>query len=212
MTFTDRRDYIRQTYATETAAQKKARESLTDPNDQISIHPEDGRFLQCLIHLAKVKTIVEIGTLGGYSALWMADALPDDGLLTTIEYDPRRAAIARDNTKHEKKIKIIEGDALTVLPQLSQDGPFDMAFIDADKLQYGHYLDWAEENIRKDGLIICDNAFLFDAVWKDGPVDRVRETARRIMRDVNTRLADPEKYHAILLPTVEGMAVAQKRF
>lgn len=206
----DRYDYIRQTYAPETAAQRKARDSLADPNDQISIHPEDGKFLQFLIRLADVKNIVEVGTLGGYSALWMADALPPDGSIVTLEKESRRAAIARANTTHEPRIRIMEGDALDIM--LTLKGPFDMAFIDADKLQYLQYLDWAEANVRKGGLIICDNAFLFDAVWNDGPVERVRDTARRVMREVNARLADPARYDSVLLNTVEGMAVGVKKF
>ena len=104
------------------------------------------------------------------------------------------------------------GDALDVLPQLSKEGPFDMVFIDADKLNYLRYLDWAEENVRKGGLIVGDNTFLFDAVWRDDPVDRVRQTARDAMRDFNRRLADPQKYCGILLPTQEGMTVALKLF
>lgn len=95
---------------------------------------------------------------------------------------------------------------------IEKEGPFDMAFIDADKLNYLHYLDWAERNVRKGGLIIGDNTFLFDAVWKEGPVGRVRGTARHAMREFNKRLADPEKYLGILLPTEEGMTIAVKLF
>lgn len=205
--FRDRRDYLRQTFAPETAELKAIRESLTD---NISIHAEDGRLLQFLIGLANVKSIVEIGTFGGYSAIWMANALPEDGKLITIEKDEARAAAVRDTLAPHKKIALMVGDALDVMKTLQ--GPFDMVFIDADKLSYLEYLDWAEKNVRTGGLIIGDNTFLFDAVWNDGPVDRVRETARRVMREFNLRLADPARYDSILLPTIEGMTIARKKF
>lgn len=205
--FKNRRDYIRATFAHETAELQAIRESLAD---NISIHPEDGRLLQFLIGLADVRSIVEIGTFGGYSAIWMANALPDDGRLITIEKDEARAAAVAPVLARHPKITLMQGDALDVLKTLQ--GPYDMVFIDADKLGYLEYLDWAEKNVRPGGLIIGDNSFLFDAVWDDGPVDRVRDTARRVMRTFNQRLADPARYDSIQLPTVEGMTIARKRF
>lgn len=205
MTFRDRTDYIRQTFAPEADALRAAR-----AEGDISITPETGKLLQFLIRLGNVKKVVEIGTLSGYSALWIAAALPDDGEIITIEKDPARAATAKKHIGGHPKIRMVEGDALKILPTLP--GPFDMAFIDADKLNYEHYLDWTEANVRKGGLIVGDNTFLFDAVWKDGPIDRVRETARAAMRAFNARLSDPEKYTAIMLDTPEGLTVAVKNF
>jgi predicted O-methyltransferase YrrM len=207
--FKDRLDYIRKTFAPETAEQKCAHENA--PAD-IAIYPEEGKLLQLLIHLGGIKKIIEIGTLSGYSALWMADALPDDGLLITVEKDASRAATAQKNIGVHPKIQLITGDARTALPHLEKDGPFDMAFIDADKLNYLHYLEWAEKNVRKGGLIVGDNTLLFDAAWKDAPVERVRETAREAIRAFNLRLADPLKYTSILLPTQEGLTIAVKKF
>jgi caffeoyl-CoA O-methyltransferase len=205
--FRDRADYIRQTFAPETPALQKAR-----AEGDISISPETGKLLQTLIRLGGVRKIVEIGTLAGYSALWMAGALPEDGVLVTLEKDSARAGVAKKNVAENKKIRLIEGDALETLPALEKDGPFDMIFIDADKLHYVRYLDWAEKNVRKGGLIVGDNTFLFDAVWKDGPVERVRDTARAAMREFNRRLADPEKYTGIMLDTPEGLTIAVKLF
>lgn len=204
--FRDRRDYIRQTFAAETPALRALRESL---DDNISIHPEDGRLLQLLIKTAGIRTIVEIGTFGGYSAIWMAGALPPDGHLTTIEKDPARAAAAQETLAEYGNITLRPGDAAEVLKTIS--GPVDMVFIDADKINYLTYLDWAEANVRPGGLIVGDNTFLFDAVWRDGPVDRVRDTARQAMRDFNRRLADPLRYDSIMLPTVEGMTIARRK-
>lgn len=210
--FPSREAYIRALFGHETAAQKSARESLTAAHDGISLHAEEARILQLLIRLSGLRTIVEIGTLGGYSALTMASALPADGRIITLEKDPSRAAQARRNTAQEKRIEIIEGDARETLGQIGSRAPFDMIFIDADKLNYAHYLDWAETHVCKGGIIAADNTLLFDAVWMAERPPRVRDTALAAMRDFNRRLADAKKYLGILLPTAEGMTIAQKLF
>lgn len=210
--FDTRMDYIRALFGHENDAQKSARESLTGANDGISIYPEEARLLQMLIRLSGIKTIVEIGTLGGYSALSMAAALPQDGKLWTLEKDAARAACARANTAQDTRITLIEGDARVSLQSLAPQGPFDMIFIDADKLNYEQYLDWAEAHVRKGGLVVGDNTLLFDAVWMAERPPRVRDTALAAMRAFNRRLADPEKYCGILLPTAEGITIAQKLF
>ncbi len=213
MSYADKFDYIQQVFAAESHALKTVRENMTDPNDQISLSPQEGKFLQVLVKLSGVKKIVEIGTLGGYSALWMADALPADGNIITLEKDETRAAKAAGHfTQFDtgKKIDLRTGDALETLPNLQ--GPFDMIFIDADKLNYMNYLNWAEKNIRKGGLIVGDNTFLFGAVYAAAPVDRVRKTAFDAMTAFNKRLGDDRLYTGILLPTPEGMTVAIKNF
>lgn len=211
-TFTSREEYIRTLFGHENAAQAQTRAALTAANDGISIHAEEARILQLLIRLSGVKKIVEIGTLGGYSALSMASALPADGHIWTLEKDAARAAQSRTHTAHEKRITVIEGDARETLASLPPLAPFDMIFIDADKLNYAAYLDWAETHVRKGGMIIGDNTLLFDAVWMAERPPRVRDTALKAMRDFNRRLADPEKYLGIMLPTGEGMTIAQKLF
>lgn len=211
--YTDRLDYIRQLFAPETPAMQAARAAAAAENqDNISLHPEEGKLLQMLAQLAGAKKIVEIGTFYGYSALWLAGGLADGGHLWTLEKDTTRAARARDFIGQHPAITMIGGDALASLAALESHGPFDMVFIDADKLNYARYLDWAETNVRKGGLIVGDNTFLFDAVWKDEPVERVRETARQAMRDFNKRLADPQRYRGLMLPTGEGLTIAQKLF
>lgn len=211
----NRLDYIRDLFAPESALLRQIRASLTDPNDQISVYPEEGKLLQLLIRLSGAKKIIEIGTLGGYASAWMAAVLPESGHLWTIEKDDRRFERARANLSPltaRGKITLCHGNALQILPTLEKEGPFDLVFIDADKLHYTHYLDWAETHVRKGGLIIADNTFLFDAVWQETLPPRVRPTARDAMRAFNLRLADPEKYTAVLLPTVEGMTIAIKEF
>lgn len=202
-----RAEYIRSLFAAETDKLRDLRLSL---KDDISLLPEEGKLLQLLIRLSGVKKIVEIGTFAGYSALWMSAALAPEGHIHTIEKDPLRAAEARNNLQDCKNVTLLQGNALDILPALQ--GPFDMVFIDADKLNYLHYLDWAEKNVKKGGLIVGDNTFLFDAVWNDAPVERIRETARKAMRGFNQRLSDPARYCSIMLDTPEGMTIAQKIF
>lgn len=211
MPYKNRLDYIRQTFAPETDGLRRLREATTAKNDQIAIFPEEGKLLQLLIRLGGVRTVVEIGTLAGYSTHWMLQALPHDGHLYTFEKDVRRAARARENLQHPQ-VTLIEGDALAALPGIERRGPFDMMFIDADKLHYARYLDWAERNIRKGGLIVGDNTLLFDAVWQEKLPARVRRAAVEAMRAFNERLSDPAKYTGLLLPTAEGMTVAIKNF
>lgn len=209
--YKSRTDYIQKVFALESEKLKAIRAATTDPNDQISIHPQEGKLLQFLIRLSGAKKIIEVGTLAGYSTQWMLEALPPDGHIFTLEMDPVRAVLAQKNLS-SPQVTLVTGDARETLPALGAHAPFDMAFIDADKVGYLDYLDGVEKLVRKGGLIVGDNTFLFDSIWKDEPVDRVRNTALKAMRAFNERLADPQKYTGILLPTQEGMTVAVKNF
>ena len=94
-------------------------------------------------------------------------------------------------------------------------GPFDMVFIDADKINYHAYLDWAEQNIRKGGIIVADNTFLFGTVWQDSPPENrtpASPAAWKAMRGFNERLSDNSRYMGTIVPTAEGLTVAIKRF
>jgi len=208
-------DYIRALFAAEDAALLdvvRRTESSTEP---IQIAPEDGKLLQFLIKLSNAKNIVEIGTLAGYSALWMSRAVPKGGRIYTIERDDSRFALAEETLKKVKNVTLMQGDAMGQLLALEDKAPFDMVFIDADKRQYLDYLDWAEKNIRKGGLIAADNTLLSGAVFlkDDEPLPtRIRQSTNEIMKTFNARMADPKKYCSILLPTTDGMTVAVKLF
>lgn len=180
---------------------------------RISLAPSEARLLGFLIRQFRVRSVVEIGTLFGYSALAMAAALPEDGRLFTCEKNPenhRRAqeTFARSSRGH--KIQGLLGDATELLLSLEKQGPFDLVFIDADKGGYMKYLEWAEKNLRPGGLIVGDNTFLFGALWS-GPNDSVTAGTIEVMKAFNRRLADPALYDSILIPTAEGMTVAVKR-
>ncbi len=129
---------------------------------QHSIFPNQGKFLQILAYLCNAKKILEIGTLGGYSTIWLARALPKDGKVTTIEIDPKYAEIAQKNIKNAKledKVEIKIGEALEVLSKLDQEkiGSFDMFFMDAHKPSYIKYFKWALQHSRSGALIVSDN-------------------------------------------------------
>jgi predicted O-methyltransferase YrrM len=129
---------------------------------QISVTGPQGKFLRLLAEIQGARTILEIGTLGGYSTIWLARALPEDGRLISLEYSPKHAEIATRNVARAGLEKIVEvrvGAALESLPQLADENPppFDLVFIDADKANNAHYVEWALRLTRAGSLIIVDN-------------------------------------------------------
>ena len=128
----------------------------------IDVAPNQGKFLQLLVQLRGARRILEIGTLGGYSSIWMARALPADGRLTTLEFSPKHAEVARANIARaglEKIVDIRVGPALETLAKMGKEGiePFDLIFIDADKPNNPNYLPWALKFSRPGTLLIGDN-------------------------------------------------------
>ncbi|MCC7358002.1 MAG: O-methyltransferase [Anaerolineales bacterium] len=170
----------------------------------IAIKPEEGRFLQFLVRAVGARRVVEIGTLGGYSGIWIARGLPAGGRLTTLELDPKHAAVAREHfalAGVQDKVEIRVGDARQTLPELSAAGPFDFVFIDADKGGYGLYLDWALENVEPGGLITAHNAFRAGGVFD--PTDNSADA--REMRAFNARWAAEPKLLSTLYPAGDGL-------
>ncbi len=151
---------------------------------QISISPNQGKYLQILARLCDAKKILEIGTLGGYSTIWMARALPENGKLITLEIDKKHADMAQQNFSRcglTSKIEIRLGKALDILPQLETEGagPFDMIFIDADKPPYTEYFQWALKLSRPGTLIIADNVIREGKVLlKESPDEMVTGVKR----------------------------------
>ena len=124
----------------------------------IDVSPAQGKFLHLLVKIAGTRRILEIGTLGAYSTIWMAKALPAGGELVTLEYSPRHAEVAKDNLARAgllDRVTVHIGAALDSLPKLK--GPFDLIFIDADKPNNANYLDWAVKLSCPGTLIILDN-------------------------------------------------------
>lgn len=211
-------NYIRDTFANQDALLEEVAEKVSELGVLgMQVSPEEGKTLNFLVKLSGAKKIVEIGTLGGYSAIWMARALPQDGMVYTIDRDERHIKVAKEmfaKCEVGKRITLLEGEGKEKLKDIEKHGPFDMIFIDADKAGYAGYLDWAEKNIRKGGLIVGDNTFLFGTVYLDKPEKNGRAgvEAHKAMREFNKRLGDTTRYSSIMLSTEEGMTIAQKLF
>jgi predicted O-methyltransferase YrrM len=143
----------------------------------ISVSPSQGWFLNLLVRLLGASRVLEIGTLGGYSTIWLARALDDRGRVVTLEVNPVHAVVARANIARAglaQRVEVRVGAALDTLPQLQAETtePFDLVFIDADKVNTAEYFSWALKLTRPGGLIVVDNVVREGAV-----VDRKRQTA-----------------------------------
>jgi caffeoyl-CoA O-methyltransferase len=187
---------------------RSAREGLP----AIAVGAMDGLHLEVLARAAGARKAVEIGTLGGYSAVCLLRGLGEGGFLHTLELDPRRAEVARaslEGAGFAGRFAIHVGDALETLPRLEAGGPFDLVFVDADKARYPQYLAWAEEHLRVGGLLLADNAFAFghvhDPEWRGDDAAAVAP-----LRRFAERLAGGGRFRATMLPTAEGLALGVK--
>jgi len=158
----------------------------------IQLAPNQARLLQMLARLVGARRILEIGTLAGYSAIWLGRALPErdpDAKMITLEYDPKHAAVARANLERAglaERVQVRVGAALDLLPKVAAEaaGPFDLVFIDADKENNPNYFDWALKLTRPGSLIVVDNVVragaLADASSADARVRATRALFERI--------------------------------
>jgi len=176
----------------------------------IAVSAPQGKFLRLLARIHGARSVLEIGTLGGYSTIWLAGALPADGLLVTLEVDPEHAEVARGNVARAgfgHLVEILVGPALTTLPTLT--GPFDLVFIDADKKNNPDYVRWALRLTRPGGVIVVDN------VVRDGKVVDAAGTDPDVVgtRATYDLFADEPRLDATALQTVgakgyDGFAIA----
>lgn len=207
--------YISDLLAPQDAALLAVSKSIEDAGmPQISVSANQGKFLQLMATLCQAKRILEIGTLGGYSTIWMARALPKDGKLISLEYDPDYAKVAQQNIVRaglESKVDIRVGKALDLLPQIELEPawPFDMIFIDADKPPYAEYFQWAVKLSRPGTLIIADNVIRDGKVLDSYSDDERVNGAKRF----NKVLAENQDVTATILQMVgvkeyDGMALA----
>jgi len=170
----------------------------------------DGRHLEAIARAIAARRIVEIGTLGGYSGVCLARGLAPEGRLETFEYEPKHADVARESFRRagvSGRVRIHVGKALERLAAIEGDGPFDMVFIDADKISYPAYLRWSAVNLRRGGVVLADNVFraAFGAVegWSAENV--------AALDAFNRELASGGAFDATFLPTVEGLALGVKK-
>jgi predicted O-methyltransferase YrrM len=180
----------------------------------IQVSAAQGRLLEILVRMMGARRVLELGTLGGYSAIWMARGLPHDGKLVTVELDPRHAAVASSNFERAGVSDTVElrvGTALETLPLIAEEreGPFDFFFIDADKANIPEYFGWALRMSREGSVIIVDNVVregaVIDAASEDASVKGVRR--------LNEILAREPRVDSTVLQTVgvkgyDGFAMA----
>ncbi len=174
---------------------------------QIYISAEEGKLLQVLLRAIGARHVLELGTLGGYSAIWIGRALPTDGRLVTIEKRPDRAELAREFISRAglaDRVEVLVGEANSLLEDLSAEAPFDAVFIDADKEGYPGYLEWCATHVRPGGLVIADNALKGGRV-----VERDSENPQvRGIQEFNRRVAQDARFTSIVVPTRDGVAIA----
>ena len=171
---------------------------------EIQLGPAEGRLLELLLRLIGARKVVEVGTLAGYSALWIARALPPGGHLWTIESNPKHAGVAAEvigEAGFGDRVTIIRDDAAEILPKLNDSGPFCAVFLDADKGRYDLYGRWAAENLRNGGLLIGDNAYLFGRLLEDSD-------EARAMRRFHEEMA--LHFDSVCVPTPDGLAIGVK--
>src|SRR5260221_7773833 len=180
---------------------------------EIAVAPNQGALLNILARAVGAKRILEVGTLGGYSTIWLARALPKDGKLITLEVDKKHAEVARKNFERAglaDRIEVRVGKGIDLLPKVAAEkgAPFDLVFIDADKPSTGAYFDWALKLTRPGSLIIVDNVVRGGAVVADS-----LDANAKGVRSLADQLAGEKRVKATVIQTVgvkgyDGLAIA----
>jgi caffeoyl-CoA O-methyltransferase len=207
--------YIEERFAPQDEALEAAvRESRRTGLPEIQVSPNEAKLLQLLAEVVGARRILEVGTLGGYSAIHFGRALPEDGTLVSLEIDERHAEVARENVERaglSDKVEIRVGDARELLARIAEsgEGPFDVVFIDADKEGYPEYLEWAMKLTRPGSLILGDNTV------RGGSILDPQDNSARATNEFNERIAGDSRLSAIVLPIlrerIDGLTIARVR-
>lgn len=224
-------EYIEKLFAPEDAALKAAlAQSRRAGLPPISVSPAGGKLLYLLARAVSARRILEVGTLGGYSAIWLSRTLPPGGRLVTLELDPKHAEVATRNLARAglaKKVEVLTGPALRLMRHMikSRLPLFDMVFIDADKDEYPDYLKLAYRLVRRGGLIVADNALRravdqqVHRAWPSSGTstplgDRIRGKLHGIL-ECNRLAATHRGLDSVIVPVlgkgVDGILVCVKR-
>lgn len=202
--------YVQRLFAREDDALRRTRERADEAGmPRIQLPPATACALQLLVRAAGVRRAVEVGTLAGYSAIWIARALPEDGKLVTLEINPEHAAVARrslDEAGVADRVELRLGDAAELLAALGPDGSFDLVFVDADKERYTQYLEDAARLLRPGGLFVADNAF-----WKGLVLEPGSDHLAAVLDGFNRTVAGDPRFDATILPVGDGLLVGVRR-
>ena len=193
----------------ETALLKKIRREthLQVLMPQMLSGPTQGALLAMLVRLTRARRVLEIGTFTGYASLWMAQALPDDGLLHTIDRNEEledRVRAYFDESEVGRRINYHCGDAREVIPTL--DETFDLVFIDADKDNYQHYYELIIDKVRENGLIVVDNV-----LWGGKVINENPDRKTKAIRDFNDYVHHDARVANVLLPLRDGLLLLIKQ-
>lgn len=173
---------------------------------QIQVGASEGKLLSVLLSLVRPRRVVEIGTLTGYSALWLSRALPPDGHLWTLECEPAHRRIANELFERAgiaSRVTCVAGDALSSLDRLAREhAPFDAVFVDADKGHYDLYGRWALSHLKEGGLLLADNAYFFGRLLEESD-------EARAMRRFHEEAA--AAFETVCIPTPDGLLLGVKR-
>lgn len=190
-----------------------AKRSKASGLPEIQVAPMDGLHLEILTRISGAKKAVEIGTLGGYSGVCILRGLGPGGILYTFDADRKHIEVATESFRRAdfgNRVKTFVGPAIENLPKINSEGPFDLVFIDADKVGYPAYLNWAAENLKVGGLIIGDNTLAWGMIADHRFDDLEDEATVHALRTFNQTAAQNGRFRATLLPTGEGLTVAVK--
>ena len=206
-------NYIESLYSTNDEALAEAlKDSERNGLPSINVSANEGKLLYLLAKISGARKILEIGTLGGYSTIWLGRALPPGGKLLSLEYEPKHAEVARANIARAGLSDVVEvrlGAGLDLLPQIAAngEGPFDLFFIDADKVSYPEYLDWAIKLSHPGSVILSDNLVRDGSVLSPDPGDDNATTIARY----NRKLATNPRLESLVLPilreSVDGLGI-----
>ncbi len=180
---------------------------------EIQISPIQGKFLQLLAAACQARKILEIGSLAGYSGIWLARSLPEGGRLITLEVNPHHAGVVRSSFARagvDNRAEVRVGRALDLLPHLESEAPFDLVFIDADKPPYPQYLDWALRLTRPGSIIVADNC-----IRRGAALHESNDEATAGLFEYNRRIASNPRLVSLALPMdddfTDGYAIAVVR-
>jgi caffeoyl-CoA O-methyltransferase len=185
----------------------RERTYATMPSPHMQVGRVEGALLEMLCAISGARRVLEVGTFTGFSALCMAEALPDDGEVITCDRDPAAVTIARsffERSPHGKKIHVRLGDAMETIAALPLDAPFDLAFLDADKERYPEYYELIVPRLRRGGLLVADNT-----LWS-GRVVAPSEDSDRAIVAFNRRVRDDPRVTGVLLTVRDGIMLARK--
>jgi predicted O-methyltransferase YrrM len=209
-------DYIQNLFPPDEALLHSLESSTQNGLPEIAVSPNEGRLLYILALISGARKILEIGTLGGFSTINLARALPEGGRLISLEYSEKHAEVARANIAHaglSDRVEIRVGAGLDLLPRIAEagEGPFDLFFLDADKENYTGYLEWAVKLSRPGSVILSDN-LIRDGRVLNPPAD---DTSAQAIAAFNRELAAHPRLESIILPitreSTDGLGISVVR-